>query len=313
MGIGPSISRRRAPIRTALPDCAKEELRLDDSNSVSGEGFRLTDEDGGLWYFDAATQMLTKMVPPGREAEIEYVYDVSNTRIEKQQRVHTWDDGGVQKTTVELRYFEYDDDDRVTQVTLQRGTDPLADPGDPSWTRLRRLQLRYYQAGDWQGNAGDLKSVTEQVPKPNDPGQWTEGKTDYYRYYTSSGAGAYQHGLKFSLSPQATKNAGDYETIEDVDLAGYANHYFEYDETSRRVTLSRIAGGTQTFSMAYTENADIGHVDYNHWFLKTELSTDDGRARSFMPITSGRGCWPTCRIQEWTTGSSTAGTTKMRF
>ncbi|MFO0929407.1 MAG: hypothetical protein U0736_20660 [Gemmataceae bacterium] len=71
----------------------------------------------------------------------------------------------------------------------------------------------------------------------------------------------------------AHPGVSDPAAAADAVVALYADHYFEYDAT-RRVTLERTAGGTQTdqFSIIQSGNAD----DYNHWKRRTTQTRADG-------------------------------------
>src|SRR5207249_44833 len=108
---------------------------------------------------------------------------------------------------------------------------------------------------------------------------WDTLGTTYYRYYTSNTSPGYQYGLKFVVKPEAyaTMVAAliTPETTDDATLAIYADHYFEYNNsTDKRVSKEVVNGqGTSssltslTYLYGYTVSSNP--TAYNNWSMRT--------------------------------------------
>src|SRR2546428_2937542 len=63
------------------------------------------------------------------------------------------------------------------------------------------------------------------------------------------------------------------ETATDTQIAGYADHYFEYD-SSKRVTKEVVNGGLYSYQYSYSTS---GFADgFNNWKTKTTETLPDG-------------------------------------
>lgn len=95
---------------------------------------------------------------------------------------------------------------------------------------------------------------------------------------SSSGGGDTDlHLLKYTLNAAAydrmVANGQNPLTANDATLALYADNYFEYDD-QRRVTLTNVKSGSQTFLYEYEES---GFTDGNNvWKTKTTQELPDG-------------------------------------
>jgi RHS repeat-associated protein len=137
----------------------------------------------------------------------------------------------------------------------------------------RRVQYTYYGASDPNGLTGDLQSVVIQT---FDGSSWQTVKTSYYRYYTTNSSIGYQHGLKYVVGGEAyamMMAAGlNPFTATDVQVAAYADNYFQYD-TQNRVTLEETNGGAYTYTFVYSSNGTS--TNYNQWVVKTVETLPD--------------------------------------
>jgi len=107
---------------------------------------------------------------------------------------------------------------------------------------------------------------------------WVTTGTTYYCYYLGTEANGIAHGLKYVLGrfgyAQMLAWGITPETAYDWQIAINADHYFEYDASTKAVTLERVGGGTLAFSYS---RADSNHTDrFNHWKTKTVETLPDG-------------------------------------
>jgi RHS repeat-associated protein len=157
----------------------------------------------------------------------------------------------------------------LASVTLRRGPSSTG-----PWTNVRQVQYAYHDGSTSFGLAGDLSLATQQT---FDGASWRELGASYYRYYTSSTATGFAHGLKYDLGPAAYQAllaaGGDPLLAPDSLLAHYADHYFEYEPITRRVTKEVAAGGTQAYTFAYLGSTNFGP---NEWRQKTVETRPDG-------------------------------------
>jgi hypothetical protein len=75
-------------------------------------------------------------------------------------------------------------------ATLQRTTSDS--------TQFAQVALTYYGSSSSNGNDGDLRSVSYQLPGTSG---WDTVGTDYFRYDTSSTSPGFVHGLKYVVRP----------------------------------------------------------------------------------------------------------------
>ncbi len=145
---------------------------------------------------------------------------------------------------------------------------------------VRQASYEYY-TGSGINNYGpenSLKLVTikdGQLPTPEIL------ECYYYRYYLTNNANEYIGGLKYAINPASYKRmlgatpSLDPTTASDIDVKSYADNFFEYDTTSRRVTkevvngtgCSCTGGGQGSFAYAYASSAFA--TGYNTWDRKT--------------------------------------------
>jgi YD repeat-containing protein len=224
-----------------------------------GNIWRLTDPDGTVWEFDAITELVSKHIAPGGQVT-EFLQD-SGRIVEKRRTVGD---------NVEARVFAYQDD-RVTTVTLYRGT-----ASQPHQTAVARTVLAYYDATITdKGNVGDLKTVTSQMPQGVG---WQNVGTRYYRYYTSATATSFLRGLKYVVAPSAYASLADPEAATDAQIAAVAEKAYQYDPTTRRATQAKTHGGAQTYNVAYQESSNVDA--YNNWQLRAEATLPDGSTKT---------------------------------
>ena len=223
-----------------------------------GNIWRVTDPDGTVWEFDVISELIAKQITPGGQVT-EFLQD-SGRIVEKRRTVG--DD-------VESRVFAYTDN-QVTTVTLYRGT-----VAQPHQTAVERVLLAYYTSTvSDKGNAGDLKTVTVQAPQGV---SWANVSVHYYRYYTANSTTGYVGGLKYTVGPTAYAGLADPEGASDGQIAAVASKAYQYDPISRRVTQAKTHGGSQTYTIAYTES---GFADgYNNWQLRSEATLPDGSTK----------------------------------
>ena len=257
-----------------------DHLRYD---STAAE-FVLTNPDGDQWrFFDPADTALPVLQRgqlksfKDRNGNVVQVIgwrtDGKPTEVQRAANI-----GGT--TTTESFLYAYVsggvNDGLLASVTSRRQV------GAGSWTTLRVAEYSYYDGATSNGPAGTLKSAAVKDASGNSL------STEYYRYWTTSGSTSYAGGLKYAfrgdsyarLKAWADANATTVDAATDTQVQPYADHYFEYDQTTKQATkeVAKQAGGTDTtgqgtFTFAYTTNSN---TDMNHWWRKTVETLPDG-------------------------------------
>ena len=163
---------------------------------------------------------------------------------------------------------------RLTQVKAETKT-------SGSWSspsgvaEVARVDYDYYGNAESYGTTGDLKKATITTPLTDSGVSSTRRR--YYRYWTatwSGGAPGYPHLLKYIYDPEGVRRYDwldsnqddDHLTANESDLASYAAAYFEYEQTTRRISNAYFNGecgcsggvnGSYQFAyetMSYTNN-----------------------------------------------------------
>ena len=174
--------------------------------------------------------------------------------------------GGV--TTTESFLYAYNGDGQATALTLRSQVNGGA------WNPIRKVVYEYYADGESYGSPGDLKRARTQVPQG---GGWADVQIHYYRYYLSGDPNGFVHGLKYVVKPNTyatmTADGLDPTSVADAVLAQYADQFLQYD-SSQRVTLETLDGGSRTYTFAFTQSGNPD--DYNNWATKTVETRPDG-------------------------------------
>lgn len=241
----------------------------------SGAGlFRMTDPDGFVWEFKdfdqgATAGLFSTLTTPGNQ--VVSVQSYTGDRLGTVQQTF----GSGNSFQAQQYVYEYlssgPNAGRLLYVTLRRLI-----PGTAVYSNIRRMRYEYYVAGDSHGSLGDLKLVVSQLPQGTG---WIDHETSYYRYWKDSACGrGFQHGLKFSLGPDAFARlsaAADPFTACDELVAQFADRYFEYDG-QQRVTHTSTAAGTQPYSLVIEPRPGSFTFGYNTWAQKTTETLADG-------------------------------------
>jgi hypothetical protein len=194
---------------------------------------------------------------------------------------------------------------KLSSVTYRRKTG-----SGGSWVNIKQFSYTYHDGSDANGNLNDLKTATEQQYNSG-TSSWEDIAVSYYRYYVDTAGGTgFVHGLKIQIGPEGYRRAFndgvDFDTDSDATLKDYADHYFEYDPSSRMITkevaavcVSCPGGGTTQDTFAYSTS---GFSDgENNWKYKTVQTLPNSAARRSSMSTPTR-TGPT-------SGSSSGGTT----
>ena len=146
--------------------------------------------------------------------------------------------------------------------------------GSGSWVTDRTALMDYYSGtGDSAGTDNELKMITVQDGSSNVLDR------SYFRYWLSGQTNGYNQALKFVLKGESYNRmvqAGlTPTTATNTQLAGYADHYFEYDDQFRVTLENTNAFGSYGF--AYTTNPNgLSTSDFNYWNVKTVETLPDG-------------------------------------
>jgi RHS repeat-associated protein len=151
--------------------------------------------------------------------------------------------------------------------------------GSGATVGINRVTYAYYGTSNTHGSQNDLQSASQLLPDTS--GGWTNPPVAvfFYRYYKIGAAKGFVHALKMRFGPEAYRlmfNAGvNPITADDSAVMPYADHYFEYDPSTRRVTKEVSAvcetcpgGGTTTDLFTYTDKSPAPTSGYNVWARK---------------------------------------------
>jgi hypothetical protein len=164
----------------------------------------------------------------------------------------------------------------IESVTLRRKVN------SGSWSTVRSVDYTYYDGYEDFGSVFDLKTATVK------DADGSAIDTSYYRYYEAEESGGYEHGLKFVFTPASyarlTASYSDPTTVDDDDVAPFADDCFEYDGTHRVVTHVVQGDGSSTASepvtglgtYPYSYAASSNFATYNSWTKKTVETLPDG-------------------------------------
>jgi len=154
---------------------------------------------------------------------------------------------------------------------------------------VKGCRYDYYLPGATHGPSTTLAYAVVEEPDPS--GVWRAVKEQRYRYYKTTGAGAFAYGLKLQLQPAgvaAAREAGyDLDTASDDALAPYASHRFTFD-TAGRVTQETVRGGEASSSFVWMTSAiDPGFSAVNTWYRRCIENRPDGSAFTVYTNRSG--------------------------
>ena len=152
-----------------------------------------------------------------------------------------------------------------------------------SWENIEQVQYNYFDGTNSFGSAGDLRVCTKRTWIAS-ASAFGAPKVTMYRYYKAGSETTigFEHGLKFVMSPaswqRAVDDGLDPSTMADNVFAQYADMYYEYQPSTRRVTLWRTNSGTQEYTLSYSANphSQSGTPDFNFWTTKSILTNQDG-------------------------------------
>ncbi len=158
-----------------------------------------------------------------------------------------------------------------------------------SWVNIENVEYNYFDGTTSFGSLRDLRACTTRT-WDSASSSFVAPKVTMYRYYkagvdTSIG---FEHGLRFMISPatwqKIVDDGKDPGTISNSELAQYADRYYEYDPSTRRVALWQTNGGTQEFTLSYSYNSHSlpSPAPFNHWTRKSILTRQDGSKQIFF-------------------------------
>jgi hypothetical protein len=193
---------------------------------------------------------------------------------------------GDTATKVDQYTFEYDSSvssDLVSEVELRRSV-------GGSMTLVGEFDCTYYDASgtgaNAYGNSGDL--MLAQIEDGAGGISFEGGNvldTTFLRYDTSTGSGAYQHGLHeiFSnaafarlMAREGTTSVTTAEAASDADATPYADVRLDYGGPNG-AWVTGLTTGLGGVSYAYTINPSPDYTDaYNNWKMETVESAFDG-------------------------------------
>ena len=253
------------------------------SENVSTGELTLQAPDGTVSVFNSISSstnpgLLTTQTSPGGVIKTMTGSVGPNQTLET---VQSYTSGG---TTDEESFVQsFDGNGLLSSVTRRKRTNGGA------WKNIEIVEYDYYDGTTSFGSAGDLQSGTKSTWDTS-TNSFVAPRITMYRYYkagveTSIG---FEHGLKFMVSPatgQKIQNDGkDPATISDSELAQYADLYYQYNPATRRVSLWRTMGGTQQFTLSYSNNANTlpSPAPFNHWTQKSILTRQDGSKQIYF-------------------------------
>ncbi|MEM6258477.1 MAG: RHS repeat-associated core domain-containing protein [Planctomycetota bacterium] len=262
----------------------------DDRYSLSYDAgakiYTLTKTEGGVetFVFHDFTQLIH---PKGWLKEMTDAYGEVTT-------VHAYEGNAIKEmrrteggTLWSLHYTFYpvgNHTNRIQYALLRKSTD-----GGSNWTDIRRANYTYHKGNTSYGSRNDLETVTVQWI---DGSTWKDASKTYYRWYTPGSANGFEGGLKYVVGPAAyAEMLADSlapETASDSQVAGYADHYFEYDSATRAVTkevATDCAGcgdgsGTGSSGETFTRTESVNEDGYNSWKWKVVMAKANGNVQT---------------------------------
>ncbi len=203
---------------------------------------------------------------------------------------------GLQRTlrdgTLEKIEYAYYDSTSVNDRRLKDATFTRKPAGQTNWVNVSQAGYTYYGDSEANGSLNDLKTVTQQQ---HINGSWAPVATTYYRYWKAGQLGfittGFTHGLKYVVDPAAYQRMvadgiADPLNASDIQVADYADNYFEYSSLARYVTkevasagCAGCGGGDGTagdvFSDYLHNPGNFYTDDFNHWKIKTTVTHPD--------------------------------------
>jgi len=188
--------------------------------------------------------------------------------------VQSYTDNG---TTYDESFLQtFDGNAKLSLLTRRKRTN------SGSWENIEQVQYNYFDGTTSFGSAGDLRVCTKRAWDAATDA-FVAPKATLYRYYKANVEASigFEHGLKYVMSPaswqRAVDDGLDPGTMSDNVFAQYADMYYEYEPSTRRVTLWRTNGGTQQFTLSYSSNphSQSGTPLFNFWTTKSILTNQD--------------------------------------
>ncbi|MCX7387510.1 MAG: hypothetical protein NTX48_12670, partial [Planctomycetales bacterium] len=257
------------------------------SKDLASNELKLQAPDGTVTIFNPTTGganpglMKKKTSPGGVETTITGSFGANQTLDTIQKFMETIDT--VTTTYEESFQQSFDGNGMLSSVIRRKRTN------GGLWENIENVEYNYYDGTTSFGSVGDLRVCTTKT--------WDKvalvfvaPKVTMFRYYKAGVdvSIGFEHGLRFVISPATFQKIVDDgkvpATMPDSELAQYADRYYEYEPSLRRVTLWRTNGGTQQFTLSYpySSNSLPSPAPFNHWLLKSVLTRQDGSKQIFF-------------------------------
>lgn len=154
---------------------------------------------------------------------------------------------------------------------------------------VRRALYDYYVLGSTNGPEKTL--AWAKVEEIDATGIWQPLRERVYRYFQSSGSGAWLYGIRLMLDAQGVADARDagydLSSASDADLVPYASHRFLYDDGGR-VVEEFVRGGESHYQFDWmTRSTDPGFAAVNQWYRRCIETRPDASTYTVYTNRSG--------------------------
>jgi RHS repeat-associated protein len=256
------------------------------TESTSSKEFTFTDKRGQVTKFYSFNSSIAAPLRGQLKSIIDPYGNVYTPAYNTGSSISSLTIGGSSGVTFSYSYYSTGNPNagKLQYATHMRGS-----------SNVRRVSYVYYETGDSNGNLGDLKESTVQQWNGS---SWDNMGTTYYRYYTSNSSPGYQYGLKYVVRPQAYAamvSAGiTPETTNDSTLRNYADHYFEYNNSSDKRVSKEVVNAQGTTSSSATSAYNYSYAasgntnGYNNWNMKTVETLPDGNTNTVYTNYAGQ-------------------------
>jgi RHS repeat-associated protein len=259
------------------------------SRDTSTNVLTLRSSDGTATVFNAITsstnpgQMQSSTSPGGSSTTLTGTFGANQIM----EMLQSYTSGG---TTYEESFLQTYDANALLQTLVRRKR-----TNGGTWENIERVTYTYYDGTTSFGSPRDLKRCVEETWVGGSVNNFTAPKNTYFRYYkwSMNPQPGFEHGMKYMVSPatwqKIVSDGKNPETIPDHELDQYADRYFEYEPTTRRVSLWRTNGGTRQMMLNYSGNLNgvPSPAPFNHWAVKSTLDRTDGLRQIFYSNSYG--------------------------
>ncbi|MEM1353906.1 MAG: LamG-like jellyroll fold domain-containing protein [Planctomycetota bacterium] len=163
--------------------------------------------------------------------------------------------------------------------------------GGSGLTTLRFANYSYHDGSTSYGSLNDLETVVQRDRTGEVSPEFVTVSKTYYRWYKAGDSSGGEGDLKYVVGPAAyaemEADGLNPTNATDAQVAGYADHYFEYDgsgrvtkEVARNCSGCGGSGGTGDNGESFTRTSSAHSDAYNNWKWKVVLTKANGNVET---------------------------------